>query len=875
MVFVDQTAHFFEMKSYSDIPIGYEYETTPYVFWFDQEYSNKLSIGNYYVLPIRFIGYPFYDEIKISLDSDIFKLCQTNDIYNGIEIDEANLVNEITLNNINVINGLKLNADLLGDFNDDFNFDYYNYIGNSITLYTFYVFAKANEEGSWLSNIIIETRTLDEEREWCPITIGGSFVDESEELVINAQNIGVDLSKDILKAVYQESFYNDGFDCNLYNIKLKEYLMNHMLLKSECGNYNSVIGALKWFGWGDHIELSKLLKTDNEFLEQYIHDYFSTNEDILDSFKLFKNTSYIALTVYDNRETGDIYEVDSDDSLWGEGKPILEDLFNKTIEVETNNPDIKFIKNYYDYMFNELSLKLSCLAYMYKKYFLPIHLSIHSASIEHKVFANDIKLMQVTSVSSTEVPVITTNRTRSFRTNVEFNDTNSYFLYNNPNVYIDDNYNRFNKYDKDYCEQVSNIDFYFVDNNISAEIPIKFKTYSNNEQVNGTYDCVLILSRNNEPIHESHFMFSDEYDNYKSFVIVPRIFGHYTDKEFWEDNKFRIDLLCNGVWYSKEFILKIPEFNINFGTLKYKYEQQLQKQIRSISGNFIDFNANIFTPELVTFNDANFMDTITRAYTKTIGPIFCNHFNDSFSIFKQYPDLMKYIISSNEQVKITDHNKYLNRVYVYDLTDKNGHIIKFEDTKAFNHENKTDKFEFEQSTMNLYNDFFNNTGTPKCEIDNNYDFYLMHNNKRYYVVLISKNTVDNLSSDETLDHIIEFGNYILKKYKYNDTFLINRMVYKPIEDGKNHFDKDDIIVATLENIELPFIMSLGTKWEFIKRSIGTNPIEAVTSKTNYAIVDVPAEYEEYVSGYYDVKVNYSIDDFYQHNKMVIGKILIR
>ena len=31
------------------------------------------------------------------------------------------------------------------------------------------------------------------------------------------------------------------------SIKLKEYLMNHMVLKGECGNYNSAISSLKWF----------------------------------------------------------------------------------------------------------------------------------------------------------------------------------------------------------------------------------------------------------------------------------------------------------------------------------------------------------------------------------------------------------------------------------------------------------------------------------------------------------------------------------------------------------------------------------------------------------------------------------------------------
>ena len=63
MKFIDNTGHIFEMKSYSEYPVGYEYETTPYIFWLNSEYSNKLSVRNYYVLPIRTLF--FYKKIHI------------------------------------------------------------------------------------------------------------------------------------------------------------------------------------------------------------------------------------------------------------------------------------------------------------------------------------------------------------------------------------------------------------------------------------------------------------------------------------------------------------------------------------------------------------------------------------------------------------------------------------------------------------------------------------------------------------------------------------------------------------------------------------------------------------------------------------------
>ena len=73
MKFADNGGHIFELKSYSKLPIGYEYETTPYVFWFNNEYGSILSINNYYVLPIRIVTGTNTTSIELSIDSNIFK----------------------------------------------------------------------------------------------------------------------------------------------------------------------------------------------------------------------------------------------------------------------------------------------------------------------------------------------------------------------------------------------------------------------------------------------------------------------------------------------------------------------------------------------------------------------------------------------------------------------------------------------------------------------------------------------------------------------------------------------------------------------------------------------------------------------------------
>ena len=78
MEFIDHTGHIFTQKSYNDYPVGYEFETLPYIFWLNNQYTQNLSIDNYYMLPIRpLVENGRNGEIKavsIKCNSNIFKL---------------------------------------------------------------------------------------------------------------------------------------------------------------------------------------------------------------------------------------------------------------------------------------------------------------------------------------------------------------------------------------------------------------------------------------------------------------------------------------------------------------------------------------------------------------------------------------------------------------------------------------------------------------------------------------------------------------------------------------------------------------------------------------------------------------------------------
>jgi len=52
MEFIDHTGHIFSLPSYSEYPVGYEYDTNDYIFWLENNIG-KLSVDNFYMLPIR------------------------------------------------------------------------------------------------------------------------------------------------------------------------------------------------------------------------------------------------------------------------------------------------------------------------------------------------------------------------------------------------------------------------------------------------------------------------------------------------------------------------------------------------------------------------------------------------------------------------------------------------------------------------------------------------------------------------------------------------------------------------------------------------------------------------------------------------------
>ena len=474
MEFVDNTGHIFSLPSYSEKPIGYEYDEYSYVFWIDGNNTSKLSVNNFYSKPIyalyelnkNFDIEDLEDDYNSALDieiyvnnSNVYKLISSRELQKSISKDDFKLTDYVDLNMFETItNGNSIeynekysflkerltNEDLYCVKTEEIKYaDEQDITGTTINylMIPIYPIAMSKEAGTWITNLMIHIHNNSNNTdEWCYISVGGEFIDEYEELVINGHNMGVSLPKDILKSVYAESLYNDEYNEALFNEKMKEYMLNYMGIRGEIGNFDSAIKSLKWFGYGDRITISKLLRTDNDFKQQYILDYFDISNDIIESFKTFIASAFVSLMIMINKETDKRYpftfcdneggwddlslasisnKMSNKSFFYGENRPKMLSLLDYYQKIKIGNHDMPienddekywYWKPYFDFSFNELGVKLVCLSYYYKKYFLPIHLNIHHTSLGYKVFTNNIKLTNSLHIIENQPSIVLNNK---------------------------------------------------------------------------------------------------------------------------------------------------------------------------------------------------------------------------------------------------------------------------------------------------------------------------------------------------------------------------------------------------------------------------------------------------------------------------------
>ena len=405
-------------------------------------------------------------------------------------------------------------------------------------------------------------------------------------------------------------------------------------------------------------------------------------------------------------------------------------------------------------------------------------------------------------------------------------------------------------------------------------------------------------------------MQSEEHD-YKSLVILPKIINKLDNINYWLNYTYVLYICVNDKWFEYPFTLNIPKLNISFGTLEYKYDSEREKQTQSVKNftniitennfnlssneinkiiNFITeenssiynviFNAYMYLPYLVSVNNINFCKNVVDYITK-----------DNLLMTKD--NLLLFTSKYRELPNISSSKKYYNRVHYFDLYEEG----KDENNKQIDVQIKYDENK-KQLIGDLYRDFFDEEVNLKNIFDeytsSNYDFYLMHDSENpeyykgilpdsvlanwtphWYVVFISKQTIDKADLLIEDSFTIKGNNktYKLKHVASDNKFLINRMTLKD-SGGVNIFNADDIIVSTINNIDMPFILELGSHWNFKPFSLGMNKEANVYSNTNSAIISMGKGNIKYECGYYDVNVRYSLDGNTQEQITKRARILV-
>lgn len=955
MFFVDNSGHIFELTDYTKKPIGYQFDETPYVFWLsDNNENSRLSINNYYAKSINLL-FPIDNvsnfntqnisdilNIEIEIDSKIFSLIPSNKFQEALSssasildyissFDDYDVCEEYlkTLNkdqliefgnNYNItfnenltenqiidviLNKLIFTKQILSSDNDDdllvikVTQNEKNYI-----MIPIYVIGNTAEEGTWSSNILLHiSYKYTDKHIWCPFSVGGTFVDEYESLIIHGQNMGVSLPKDIIKAINGTSFFNDDFNVEIYNKKLKEYMLNYMSIHGECGNYNSAITALNWFGYGDLISLYKLIETTNEFKHQYIRDYFNVNNDLLIFFKEFINTQYVSVLLKLNNEIGELdkQDVDVTKMFWGEGTPLMKDLYNETELIYTKeyfaNQKYAYVDKYFKYSLNELLLKLSCLAYYYDKYFLPLYIKLNNVHAQYKVYANDVKLHSYATDIFIE-PII---NTCDWDNDVTFDEYNIRFLTNQYH-YVDENFNEFyiNGLGDDGDYRNHHEDWYLI-NDSCINVPIHFKYYEDQPYKN-YYDCMIFLKddRSTEPLFTSKFsFFQTENYKYNSFVIYPKLFEKkFNIKQSYINKSFTLYVYANGSYYEYHFTIKAPEFDVNIGKLEYKYwandinylNTEYKKQLNNGNDNaeiHIEFfdKDNEESPTVLNITEYiknyDFFDEPTKYMSPFVQIDEITNDKVKFNTFMHEPafvsindlnlgldlspnkTLNDLIANYQSNVNISNNYKFLNNVHLYEL-------YKIEEQSQENFTKEHDILKFYKDIMVRVNDII----IYKSKLDNKFTILGQHqgdiintkDNVDYYVLNNKPEIIENNAWYYILERKIENTS---EGKRYNITGQNANSLYSTYLDKTNKKSIGYLIFDNAEDARKnQNVLYNGLTVDYDKITLEGNKLIYIYKNHNYTLF-YKNSFVKLVNGHYEEFSPTNIDFHYNYSSIFI------
>lgn len=205
------------------------------------------------------------------------------------------------------------------------------------------------------------------------VLIGGDFYGEDERLKNSLENFENVVPQSIQRAIYECNVHEESNDNILLNRKYKELLQNYWNICMSKGSYNSLVDSLAWFEWGDLVRLEEYWRRQDpqgEVLMQFDVEKMLNNE-LRQMLGEISKTTFYGLYCCLYKAMPDMFDE--------EDNPLLENILMR-------------------WSVEDISLKMILLGNFYQTYFMPIHLDLLHASIEHWVFTVNQKIMNYNSI---------------------------------------------------------------------------------------------------------------------------------------------------------------------------------------------------------------------------------------------------------------------------------------------------------------------------------------------------------------------------------------------------------------------------------------------------------------------------------------------
>lgn len=346
--------------SFIDIEHGTTFNgEQPYDFWFDEGQSVNLI----YTKKISFLS-----------DSETEDVCvEDNTPFFLIDQEKLKTEQQMVISNESYFDLDKVKSNTITSTGVSYNGKYIHLI---------YMCCKSENAGQYKATYTVGNNIYN---------IGADFYNQDETLTGNLENLGIEIPSTVQKAIYESNVHEEATDNILMNRKWKELLLEYWNIVALKGSYKSLISSLKWFEYGDLINILEYWKrTDtgrkillSNDIEQILSDLFR------DQLSVLSKTTYIGL--YLALEKPSQTEREDDNYPFFNSYYTEESVEGDILMRNENNPVLEKVATIWSAQ--DLSLKMTLVGNFFATYFMPIHLDLIHSTIENIVFTNAIKVM--------------------------------------------------------------------------------------------------------------------------------------------------------------------------------------------------------------------------------------------------------------------------------------------------------------------------------------------------------------------------------------------------------------------------------------------------------------------------------------------------